>query len=141
MWLYVLIIQMTDCLLIPLNFVKKLKNYATVEKRKKWLQTIFPFSHPPLSPHSNSLSLAFIYATSQSIYLPNIVLFFPLFCFDCFLATVRIFVFCYCSLFVSFSLFVFPCFSFLLLLFLTQFLLVKWNCSSALHCAFFPTII
>ena len=66
---------MTDCLLIPLNFVK-INNYATVEERKKErkkrkkkkeekkkrrrLQTIFPFSHPPLSPHSNSLSLVFI---------------------------------------------------------------------------------
>ena len=45
---------------------------------------------------------------------------------NCFLATVRIFVFCYCSLFVCFfSFFLFFCFSFLLLLFLTQFLLVK----------------
>ena len=41
--------------------LSKINNYATVEERKKkWLQTIFPFSHPPLSPHSNSLSLVLI---------------------------------------------------------------------------------
>ena len=73
----------------------------------------------------NLRSLASIYLSHQPIYLPNMVLFLPLFCFDCFLATVCIFVFCYCSLFVSFSFFVFSCFLFLLLLFLTQFLLAK----------------
>ena len=71
----------------------------------------FPLSHLPLSPHSSSLSLVFIQATSQSIYLPNIVLFFSTtICFDCFLVTVRFFVFCYCCLFVCLFSRVFFCF-------------------------------
>ena len=46
------------------------------------------------------------------------------------------------TFFLSFSFFVFSCFSFLLLLFFvtSHFLLAKWNCLSPLHCVFFPTV-
>jgi len=60
---------------------------------------------PSPSVSTFQFSLASIYLSHQPIYLPNIVLFFPLFCFDCFLVIVCIFVFCYCSLFVTFFFF------------------------------------
>ena len=64
---------------------------------------------PSLCLHIPVLSRQYLFKppANLSIYL-TLFSFFPLFCFDCFLATVRIFVFCYCSLFVSF--FFFLCF-------------------------------
>ena len=98
---------MTDCLLIPLNFVK-INNYATVEKRKKMTSNHLSL-FPSLSVSTFQFSLASIYLSHQPIYLSTYYCyFFHYFVFHCFLATVRIFVSCYCSLFVCF--FFFLCF-------------------------------
>ena len=59
---------MTDCLLIPLNFVK-INNYATVEKIKIKMTSNHLSLFPSLSVSTFQFSLANIYLSHQPIYL------------------------------------------------------------------------